>query len=179
MLIKILIGVAVVIVVLVVIISMRPDEFRVTRSATISAPSQAVFDQVNDFHKWEAWSPWAKLDPSASNSFEGATNGVGAGFSWSGNNKVGAGRMTIAESRPPEYIKIQLEFLKPFKASNIAEFTFKLERQQTLVTWSMSGKNNFMSKAFGLFVDCDKMVGGDFEKGLASMKTVAEESAKK
>jgi hypothetical protein len=114
------------------------------------------------------------MDPVCKNTFEGAAAGTGAIFIWAGNKKVGEGRMTITESRPSELIRIKLEFLKPFKATNTAEFTFKSQGNQTLVTWSMSGKNNFMGKAFGLFVNCDKMVGGDFEKGLAAMKSVAE-----
>jgi Polyketide cyclase / dehydrase and lipid transport len=157
-----------------VVIAGRPDEFVVTRSAKISAPPEAVFPHVNDFHKWEAWSPWAKMDPQCKNTFDGASAGKGAGFSWDGNKKVGAGRMTIMESRPSDLILIKLEFLKPFKATNTAEFTFKPEGSRTVVTWSMTGKNNFFFKAFGLFMDCDKMVGKDFEKGLAAMKSAAE-----
>ena len=144
----------------------------------MSASPAAVFAQVNDFHNWEAWSPWAKLDPACKNSFDGAHAGKGAGFAWAGNEKVGEGRMTITESRPSDLILIRLEFLKPFKATNTADFTFKAEGNQTIVTWSMSGKNNFFFKAFGLFVDCDKMVGKDFEKGLASMKSLVEASSK-
>ena len=174
MIVPILIGLAVIVIVFVLIVAMRPADFRVTRSATISAPPAAVFEQVNDFHKWDAWSPWAKLDPACKNTFEGAPAGKGAIFAWAGNNKVGAGRMTLTESRPNDLIRINLEFLRPFKATNTAEFTFKPEGQQTLVTWGMFGKNNFMSKAFGLFVNCDNMIGRDFEKGLAQMKSVAE-----
>jgi carbon monoxide dehydrogenase subunit G len=161
-------------IILIVVIAGRPDEFTVTRAANISAPPENVFPHVNDLHKWEAWSPWAKLDPNAKNSFEGAASGVGAAMSWDGNKKVGAGRMTIVESAPNNLIRIKLEFLKPFKATNTAEFTFKPDGNQTDVTWSMTGKNNFFFKAFGLFMDCDKMIGKDFEKGLASMKSVAE-----
>ena len=178
MLIKILIALAVIIVVLVVVIATRPAVFRVTRKATIAAPALVVFNQVNDFHKWEAWSPWAKLDPAARNTFEGPQAGVGAGFRWAGNSKVGEGSMTITESRPSELIRIDLQFLKPFKASNITEFTFRPEGGQTAVTWTMTGKNNFFSKAFTLFMDCDKMVGGQFEQGLAQMRAVAEALAK-
>ena len=170
----ILIGLAVLIVSLLIFIATRPDDFRVTRSTTITAPPAAVFAQVNDFHNWDAWSPWAKLDPACKNSFDGPAAGQGAIFSWDGNKKVGAGRMTVTESQPPELIRIHLEFLRPFKANNTTEFTFKAQGDQTAVTWSMFGKNNFISKAFGLFMDCDKMVGKDFEKGLASLKSIAE-----
>lgn len=179
MLITTLIALVAIVVVFVIVVAMRPAEFRVTRTATLSAPAPTVFAQVNDLHNWEAWSPWAKLDPAAKKCFEGPPAGAGAIFTWAGNNKVGEGRMTITESRPSELIRFQLEFLKPFKATNGAEFTFKSERNQTVVTWSMFGKNNFISKAIGLFMDCDKMVGGQFEQGLAQMKSVAEAAAKR
>ena len=135
--------------------------------------------QVNDFHNWEVWSPWAQLDPAAKYSFEGAPAGKGAAFSWAGTNKVGEGRMTITESRPNELVRIKLEFLKPFEATNTAEFTFRPEGERTAVTWSMFGHNNFISRAVFLFVNMDKALGGEFEKGLASMKAAAEASAKR
>jgi len=182
-LLKILLGVAaagaLVVVLLALIVAMQPSEFRIERSAVIAAPAPAVFAQVDDFHNWEAWSPWAKLDPAAKNSFEGAPAGKGAAFSWAGNNKVGEGRMTITESRPDELIRIKLEFLKPFDATNTAEFTFRPEGERTAVTWSMYGHNNFISRAVFLFVNMDKALGGEFEKGLASMKSAAEASAKR
>lgn len=171
---KILIGLIVFIAGFAVVVATRPSDFRVTRSAVMNAPAEAIFAQVNDFHKWEAWSPWAKLDPAAKNSFEGAASGQGAGFRWDGNKDVGAGAMTIEESRPNELIRIRLEFFKPFKGVNTAEFTFAPQNDGTLVTWSMYGKNNFIAKAIGLFIDCDKMIGGMFEKGLASMKAIVE-----
>lgn len=143
------------------------------------APPEAVFSQVNNLHRWEAWSPWAKLDPAAKNAYQGPAAGVGAAFSWSGNHQVGEGRMTITESRPNDLIRMNLEFMKPFKATNITEFTFKPEGNLTVVTWTMSGKNNFISKAIGLFIDCDKMVGGQFEKGLAQIKSISEGTARK
>ena len=172
------IGVSVIIVVFAVIVALQPADFPVSRSATVSAPPAAVFAQVNDFHKWEAWSPWAKLDPSAKNSFEGPSAGTGAIFKWSGDNNVGAGTMTVTESRPSELIRIKIDFLKPFEATNTAEFTFKPEGNQTLVTWSMFGTNNFIAKAFCLFNNMDKMLGGEFEKGLAQMKVAAQAAAK-
>jgi len=173
MLIKILIAVAVVVVLFVVVVAMQPAGFRVTRFATIGAPPAIVFSHVNDLHNWEAWSPWAKLDPAAKNTYDGASFGVGAGFGWSGNNQVGHGHMTITESKPCELVRIKLEFLKPFKAINTAEFTFKPEGDGTGVTWSMTGQRNFVMKAFGLFMDCDKMCGDQFEKGLAQLNSVA------
>jgi hypothetical protein len=179
---KVLLAIAAVVVlvvaVLAVVVAMRPSEFRIQRSATINATAPAVFAQVNDFHSWQAWSPWAKLDPSARNSYEGAPAGTGAAFAWAGNSKVGEGRMTIVESRPSELVKIKLEFLKPFAATNTAEFTFKPDGERTAVTWSMYGHNNFPARAVWLFVDMDKALGAEFDKGLAAMKSAAEASAR-
>jgi Polyketide cyclase / dehydrase and lipid transport len=174
---KILIAVAIIVVVFVVIVALQPSEFKVVRSATISAPAPALFAQVNDFHKWEAWNPWGKLDPTMKQAYEGAPAGTGAIYTWSGNNEVGEGRMTITESRPSDLIRIKLEFFKPFAATNTAEFTFKPEGNQTAVTWSMTGNNNFMAKAVHLFMNMDKMVGGQFDKGLAQMGSVVEAAA--
>lgn len=171
---NILIGIAVIVIVLVVVVAMQPAEFRLTRTTTISADPAAVFAQVNDFHKWLEWSPWEKIDPQLRRTYEGAPSGTGASYTWVGNKQVGEGRMTLMESRPSELIRIKLEFLKPFVCTNDVEFTFKLEGTQTTVTWSMSGTNNFMAKAFGLVMNMEKMVGGDFERGLAQMKAVVE-----
>jgi hypothetical protein len=171
----IVIGVAVIL--FVVIVAMRPSEFRVTRSTSISAPPADVFPLVNDLHKFQDWSPWAKIDPGCKTTFDGPAAGTGAAFSWAGNKKVGQGSMTVIESSSAELVRLRLEFLKPFKATNTAEFTFKPEGNQTVVTWSMFGVNNFFFKAFGLFIDCDKMCGPDFEKGLATMKSLAEAPA--
>ena len=175
---KILIGLAVVVVVLVVFIALQSRTYRIERSATMNAPAPLVFAQVNDFHKWNAWSPWAKIDPAMKQTFEGAPAGVGAIYTWTGNKEVGEGRMTIAESHPSDLVKIKLEFLRPFAATSDTTFTFKPEGNQTRVTWTMVGDKNFIAKAFHLFVNMDKMVGGDFEKGLAQMKSVAEAAPK-
>jgi len=179
MLIKILIVVAVLAIALVILVSTRPSNFRVTRTGTIAAPPSVVFAQVNDLHKWEAWSPWVKMDPTAKSSYEGPSAGTGAVMRWAGNRNVGEGSMTITESRPSEFIRFKLEFLKPFAATNTAEFTFQPQGNQTVVTWSMFGVSNFMSKAIGLFINCDKMVGDQFEKGLADLKSVSEASSLK
>src|SRR6188768_204599 len=170
----VLLALAIIAILLFIIIVGRPDEFKVVRSATITAPPTAVFEQVNDFHKWDAWSPWAKLDPACKNTFSGAAAGPGAGFAWDGNNKVGAGRMTITDSQLPEVIRINLEFLRPFKSTNATEFTIRSQGNQTVVIWSMTGKSNFICKVFGLIMDGDKMVGKDFEKGLAGIKAITE-----
>jgi uncharacterized protein YndB with AHSA1/START domain len=178
MLVKILIGLAALVVLLVVVVALQPSEFRITRTATVAAPPSAVFAQVNDFHKWEAWSPWAKLDPAARNTFDGAPAGSGAVFAWAGNGQVGEGRMTIIESRPDELVRIKLEFMKPFAATNTAEFTFKPDGDRTAVTWSMYGHNNFIGKAVCLVMNMDKTLGGEFDKGLAAIKSVAEAAAR-
>jgi uncharacterized protein YndB with AHSA1/START domain len=171
---KTVIIIAILVAALLVIIATRPPVFRLERSTVIAAPPEQVFGHINDFHKWEAWSPWAKLDPNSKTTFEGPPNGKGAIFKWAGNNEVGEGRQEIIESEAPQRIVIRLEFIKPFKALNQTEFTLKPEAGGTQVTWAMSGKNNFMAKAVSLFMDCEKMVGPDFEKGLASLKTISE-----
>lgn len=172
---KIALIIAVVLVLaLVLVIASRPAHFRVTRSVTMSAPPQKIFDQVNDFRRWDAWSPWAKLDPNATQTVGGGDAGVGAWMSWSGNNKVGEGKITIQESKPGEEVRLKLEFLRPMKAVNDTVFTFEPQGDVTRVAWTMAGTNNFMGKAFGLVVDCDKMVGTDFEKGLAAIKAIVE-----
>ena len=175
----ILISLATIVVVLAVIVALQPAEFRVARSTTISAPPPAVFAQVNDFHNWEAWNPWAKIDLAMKQNYDGAPAGTGAIYTWIGNNEVGEGRMTITESRPSELIRIKLAFFKPIAGNSIAEFTFKPEGNRTAVTWSMSGENNFMAKAIHLFMNMDKMIGGQFEKGLADMKSIVEAAPKK
>ena len=175
---KILIGVAVLIVLLVLVIITRPSTFHVERSITMAAPPESAFAQVNDFHAWAAWSPWEKLDPQMKRTFDGPPAGVGAKYAWVGNNEVGEGRMTIEKSDKPSTIGIKLEFLKPFEASNVTTFTFAPTPQGSKVTWAMDGENNFVAKAMCLVMDMDKMVGGDFEKGLAAMKTAAEAAPK-
>jgi len=174
MLMKILIALAVIVIVFVVVVALRPSEYRVARTLMISAPAAAVFAQVNDFHKWDAWNPWAKIDPAMKQTYAGAPAGAGAVYTWTGNKEVGEGRMTLAESRPHELIRIDLEFLKPFAATSVAEFTFKPEGDRTAVTWSMAGRVNFVAKAIHMFVDMDKLIGANFEKGLAEMKSLVE-----
>ena len=170
----ILIGLAVAVVLFLIVVAMQPSKFRIVRSATIAAPPEAVFEQVNNFRKWRPWSPWEKKDPALKRSYEGPAAGPGSVYSWVGNKEVGEGRMTLTESRPGEFVRIKLEFFKPFAATNATEFSFEPKGDQTVVTWAMNGKNNFACKAFCMFVDMDKMVGSDFEKGLAAIKAIAE-----
>ncbi len=172
------IAIATILVLFVGVVASRPADFRVSRTATLPAPAATVFKHVNDLHKWEAWSPWARLDPNAKGRYEGPPAGVGAIFHWDGDKNVGTGNMTISESRANELVRFRLEFLKPFKATNTAEFTFQPQGDQTIVTWSMSGKNTFMAKAVGLFIDCDKMVGGQFEQGFANLRAVLEQTTR-
>lgn len=156
------------------VVAAQPSDFRIARSTTVSAPPEVVFAYVNDFHKWDAWSPWAKLDPNAKNSFEGATEGKGAIFKWSGNDEVGEGSMTVTDSRPPDVIQIRLDFVKPFADTSEAEFTFQPQDGKTVVTWAMTGKNNFFEKAICLVMNMEKMLGGKFDEGLASLKKTVE-----
>ena len=180
MLVKVLIGAALVVVVLLIVIALQqPSEFRVVRTASIGAPPAAVFPHLNDFHKWDAWSPWAKLDPGMKTTFGGPPEGTGATMEWSGNNEVGAGQMTIVESRPNELVRIRLDFKKPFAGTSTAEFTLTPQGDRTQVAWSLAGPKTFMSKAVGLVMNMDRMIGGMFERGLASLTSVVEASAKR
>ncbi len=173
----ILIGVVAIIVILLIVIAMQPADFRYARSATINAPAAIIFPHVNDFKKMDVWSPWLKFDPNVKITHEGPPTGIGAIESWDGNKNVGAGKMTITENRPNELIRLKLEFFRPFAATNTAEFTFQPQAGATNVTWAMMGKRNFTTKAMGLVMNFDKMIGGNFEKGLADLKRIAESEA--
>jgi uncharacterized protein YndB with AHSA1/START domain len=146
----------------------------VTRSATIAAPPATVFAQVNDLRRWEAWSPWEKLDPAMKRTFAGPESGKDASYGWVGNDKVGEGRMTITESEPDARIAIRLDFIKPFEETSQVGFTFAPEGAGTNVTWTMDGNHSYVSKVMCVFMDMEKMIGTDYEKGLAQLKTVAE-----
>ena len=174
---KILLGLALVIVVFVIVVATRPAEFRVVRAATIPAAPDAVFPHINDLKKWQEWSPWAKIDPNCKVAFEGPVEGSGAKFSWSGNNDVGVGTMTITESKSPDTVRIKLAFLKPMEGDSDVVLTLKPEAGGTLVTWQMDSKNGFAAKAFGLFVDCEKMCGDQFEQGFKNLKDVITKPA--
>ena len=163
-----------VIVIFLGVVARQPADFRIERSIAIAAPPADVFAQVNDFHNWAAWSPWEKLDPAMKKTFSGTPTGVGSVYEWTGNDQVGTGRMTLTDSQPNDLIRIKLEFIKPFEATNTTEFNLKPDGGETKVIWSMAGNNNFMAKAAGLFMNMEKMVGGDFEKGLAQLKSTVE-----
>ncbi|WP_257456056.1 SRPBCC family protein [Archangium lipolyticum] len=175
---KVVLALAVLIVGLGALVASRPSTFRVERSITMASPVEIPFGAVNDFHKWRFWSPWDALDPKMQVTFDGAYAGPGAIYTWSGNDQVGKGKMTNLEAQPYDSIRIQLDFLEPWPASNVTTFTFKTVPEGTQMTWAMEGNNNFMGKAFSLFMDMDGMVGKDFEKGLASLKKLSEEEAK-
>ncbi len=172
---KVLLGLAVVLAAFAAFVSTRSDTFRIERSTRIDAPADVAFAQVNDFHAWEAWSPWAKVDPAMKQSYEGPAAGVGAGYAWEGNDKAGKGKMTITESRAPQRVAIKLDFLEPFAATHAVEFAFKPAGEgKTDVSWTMTGNKNFLSKAMCVFMDMDAMIGPDFEKGLAGLKRESE-----
>ncbi|MFY0567677.1 SRPBCC family protein [Archangium lansingense] len=171
---KILLGVAGVLVALCGVIAMQPATYSVQRSATFKASPDIAFALVNDFHNWGGWSPWDKLDPNQKVTFEGAAAGTGAKYGWSGNDDVGEGRMTIEESKANELVRIKLEFIRPFASTSPTTFTFTPAAEGVTVTWKMDGTNDFMGKAFGLFVNMDVMLGKDFDKGLAAMGKIAE-----
>lgn len=173
---KILIALAVLVLGFIVVVALQPSDFRVERSATVAAPPAAVFAQVNDLRKWDAWSPWAKLDPNAKIAFEGPEGGTGATMSWAGNDKVGEGKMTVVESRPDQAVKLKVDFVKPFEGTSNSEFGFEPEGDKTGVTWTMTAHHNFLEKAMCLVMNGKKMIGDDMEKGLARLKSVAESS---
>jgi hypothetical protein len=174
MLTYILIAIAAVAGLVILVAAMQPAAFRITRTARLAASPEAIFAEVNDFHRWRAWSPYEKLDPSMTRTFEGPAAGRGAVYRWAGNSNVGEGACTIVESCPHELIKIRLEMVKPFAADNDVEFTFQPEGDQMAVSWSMAGRRNFFFKLVGLFMNMDKMCGGQFEEGLANLRSIVE-----
>lgn len=147
--------------------------YSVTRNALIPAAASAIFPLVNDFHEWTNWSPWESVDPNLNRSYSGNESGVGAKYAWNGNNKAGSGNMEIVGSQEPAKIDIRLEFTRPMKAVNPTSFTFVPENGGTRVTWTMTGENKGIGRIFALFMSMDKLVGGDFEKGLASLSAAA------
>lgn len=152
----------------------RPDRFRVERSATIQAPPERIFPLINDFHRWQAWSPYERKDPAMQRNYDGPSAGEGAVYGWNGNKDIGSGRMQITESTPSARIEIRLEFFTPFKATHTAEFMFEPQGEDTRVIWAMHGRSSFMHKLMGLVFNMDKMVGKDFEEGLGHLRRLSE-----
>ena len=174
---KILIGTVAVVVLAIgtvlIIAATRPAEFRVERSATLSASATTLFEHVNNHKKFTVWNPFMKLDPNVKTTYSGPEEGVGAVCSWDGNSDIGAGSCTIIESKPGELVRSRMDWKRPMEGTSTVDFTFKPEGDKTVVTWAMYGKNNFMGKVMSVFMDCDKMCGPHFEKGLADLGAVA------
>lgn len=175
---KVALALAVALVGLGAVVASRPSTYRVERSITVAAPSDLPFGLVNDFHKWKYWSPWEELDPKMKKTFDGPYAGPGAIYAWAGNKDVGKGQMTILESQPYDSIRILLEFSEPWPSSSNTIVTFQPVPEGIRVTWAMEGENDFMGKALSLVMDMDGMLGKDFEKGLATIKSLAEGEAK-
>src|SRR6187549_3378240 len=177
---KILVLLAVIVAGFVAFAATRPGLYRVERSTKMQAPASVVFAQLADFKGWAAWSPWEGKDPQMKKTYEGQPGTVGSSYAWQGNAEVGEGKMSIVEVRPPTDLKLRLEFIKPFAAVASTLFIVAPDGEGAVtVNWSMDGSNNLMAKIFGIFMDMDAMIGGDFDKGLASLKKVAEAEAQK
>lgn len=170
----IVIIIAVLVAVVLLIAAAKPDEFRVERSATINAPAEKIFPLIADFKNWVSWSPYEKLDANMKKTISGAPSGKGAVYEWEGNRKAGKGRMEITEVVPPSKILVQLAFDKPMKASYVADFSLQPSGGATTVAWLMYAPNPFIGKVMGVFVNMDKMIGRDFEVGLANIKAIVE-----
>ena len=175
---SVLIGLAVVVVLgiagVLVYASTKPDVFRVQRSASINAPAAKIFPMISDFRNWAAWSPYEKKDPAMKKTYSGAPSGRGAIYEWDGDKNVGRGRIEITEATPPSKIALNLDMLAPFETHNVVEFTLQPSGETTTVTWAMHGPVPFFAKVIHVFFDMDRMVGGDFEAGLSSLKAMAE-----
>lgn len=170
----IVIVVVVLIAAVLILAATKPDTFRVQRAASVRAPPEKVFALINDFNRWGDWSPWEKKDPALKRTYGAATSGKGAVYEWEGNKDVGQGRMEIAESVPPSKVTIKLDFVKPFEAHNMVEFTLEPKGDATNVTWAMQGDTPYFAKIIHVFINMDSMVGKDFETGLANLKAAAE-----
>jgi len=159
---------------LLIFAATKPDSFRIERTAGIKAPPDKIFALINDFHQWGKWSPYEKIDPALKRTFGGAEAGKGATYEWSGNKNIGSGRMEILEAQAPSRILIKLDFMAPFEAHNTAEFTLVPTGETTSVTWAMYGPQPFMGKVMTIFFNMEKMVGGQFEEGLANLEAAVE-----
>ena len=171
---RILLFIVVVAAVVLIYAAFKPSDFSVSRTATIQAPPEKIFPLINDFHNWPQWSPYEKLDPNMKKNISGAASGQGAVYEWNGNSKAGTGSMEIVESVPSSKIGIKLDFSKPLEGHDHTEFTLQPNGNATTVTWAMSGPMNYPAKVMSTFFSMDKMVGGEFETGLANLKIIAE-----
>lgn len=174
MLYTILILLALAVAVILILASKKPDDFRYSRSLAMAARPSIIFPHVNNLFNWNTWSPWAKLDLNAKTTFSGPDAGVGAAMKWDGNNKVGAGTLTITESVQDQRIVMRLDFERPFKGTQMCEFTFEPQGDMTLVTWAAFGESPFIGKVMSVIMDCEKMTCNYYDKGLANLKSVVE-----
>jgi uncharacterized protein YndB with AHSA1/START domain len=165
---------AIAIATVLVLAAAKPDTFSVRRGATMKTQPEKIFSLINDFHQWRTWSPWENKDPAMKRTFDGAESGTGAVYAWDGNKNVGSGRMEILDASRPSKIVIKLDFFKPFEGHNTAEFTMLPQGDATSVNWVMHGPAPFMSKVMQVFMNIDKMIGKDFEVGLANLKRLTE-----
>jgi uncharacterized protein YndB with AHSA1/START domain len=168
--------IAISVVAVLVYAATKPDTFRVQRTTSIKAPPEKIFATLNDFQSWGAWSPYETKDPAMKRTFSGPAKGKGAVYEWDGDKNVGKGRMEITESSPPSKVALNLNMIKPFEADNVVEFTLEPQGDATRVTWAMNGRTPYIAKIVHVFMDVDRMVGNDFETGLANLKTLAERS---
>jgi uncharacterized protein YndB with AHSA1/START domain len=173
-LIYVVIALAVVVAALLAYAATRPDTFRVQRSTRINAPAERIFPLIANLKSMNTWNPFVEPDPAIKIAYSGPDTGKGAAHTWSGNSKVGEGRIEITDAAPSARVNMRLEMLKPMKARNAVEFTLQPNGNTTMVTWTMSGRQPFIGKLMTVFIDCDKMVGSQFEKGLGKLKAIAE-----
>ncbi|MFA6440211.1 MAG: SRPBCC family protein [Bacteriovoracaceae bacterium] len=174
-LIRIAISLAVIIAVLLLFATTKPDTFRVERTMSIKAAPEKVYALINDFHEWKSWSPFEKLDTTMNKTFSGAMNGKGAVYEWSGNSNAGSGRMEITDTVQYSKITIKLDFITPFEGHNTAEFILQSDGENTKVTWAMYGPNLYLGKVMSIFFSMDAMLGSEFNKGLADIKLLSEQ----
>lgn len=176
---KILLGLVAIIVIVLGLAALQPNEYRITRTTTFNAPVAGVFEQVNDLRKMNSWSPWTKIDPAAKHEYAGPAAGVGAQYHWSGNDDVGEGRMTLAESKPSELIRFDMEFIKPFPAPAVVTYAFQPTAEgKTVLSQTITGQTLFISKVMGLFMSMDKFIGARFEEGFANLRPIVETAQK-
>ncbi len=155
-------------------VATRPDDYRIERSVLVRADAGKIYPLVAAFPKWDQWSPWAKLDPAMKVEFGGQEGTLGSTYSWKGNDKVGVGKMTVTGLLKDRIVDVKLDFLKPWEQTANVRVEFKPEADGTRVTWIMSGKYDFIGKLFAVFMNMDKAVGPDFEKGLSALKALGE-----
>jgi hypothetical protein len=170
----ILIVLIAIVAIILIIAALKPNRFHIARSISIKVPPEKIFAHIENFHAWEAWSPWEKIDPACQRSYSGKESGVGAIYGWSGNKDIGEGRMEIIESTPYSKVLLKLDFIKPFEGHNMVEFTLQTHGDVTTVTQAMSGESMFIHKLMGLCFNMDKMIGTKYEEGLSALKAIVE-----